>query len=137
MDTSLDETGSGDRVDEIFTHMKSALQDLATEISREMKDLKGGESLRERKFVSVETEAGGYRYILTVLSAGEKTGLTKREAEIADLVARGLPNRAIAEHLMIARPTVAVHLRSIYRKWSVRSRTQLARRFLVGGTSRN
>ena len=43
-------------------------------------------------------------------------GLTPREVEVLRLLARGLPNKAIAEHLVIAPKTVANHIEHIYVK---------------------
>ena len=53
--------------------------------------------------------------------------LTDRENEIAELVARGLQNKEVAEELGIARATVVSHLRKVFIKMRVRNRTELAR----------
>lgn len=52
--------------------------------------------------------------------------LTPREFEIAQLVARGKTNRAIAAFLCVSQRTVENHLYSIYSKLNVSSRTELA-----------
>jgi DNA-binding NarL/FixJ family response regulator len=52
--------------------------------------------------------------------------LTKRELEIARLVASGLRNAEVAGQLYLAEKTVAAHLSNIYGKLEVRSRVQLA-----------
>ncbi|MET9913924.1 AAA family ATPase [Streptomyces sp. NPDC006476] len=52
--------------------------------------------------------------------------LTAREREIAELVAEGLSNQAIATKLYLSRRTVETHLSAIYRKTSVPSRSALA-----------
>ena len=49
--------------------------------------------------------------------------LTARETEILKLVAEGLGNREIAERLFLSRYTVECHVKHIYRKLAVRSRT--------------
>jgi pimeloyl-ACP methyl ester carboxylesterase len=52
--------------------------------------------------------------------------LTGRELEVADLVARGLTNQAIASRLAIAPRTAESHVENIRRKLGVRSRAQIA-----------
>lgn len=49
--------------------------------------------------------------------------LSKREGEILQLVADGLSNREIAEQLFLSRYTVESHVKHIYRKLAVSSRT--------------
>lgn len=50
--------------------------------------------------------------------------LSEREREVLQLVAVGQPNRAIAGSLVIAPSTVKMHLKNIYGKLGVHSRTQ-------------
>ena len=52
--------------------------------------------------------------------------LTKRELEIAALIAEGLSNRAVAEHLVISPRTVDGHVERILAKLGFGSRTQIA-----------
>ena len=54
-------------------------------------------------------------------------GLSKREVEILQGVARGLSNRAIARELWLSDQTVKFHLHNIYRKLGVSNRTEAAR----------
>ena len=77
-------------------------------------------------------EALDEHYILHKLTSQEvrATNLTPREYEVLYLVAEGLDNKQIAEHLTIALSTVNTHLNSIYRKLGVSSRTA-AMRFVV------
>ena len=51
--------------------------------------------------------------------------LTTREQEVVALVAKGLTNRQIAAHLVIAESTAETHLARIFKKLGLRSRTQL------------
>jgi DNA-binding CsgD family transcriptional regulator len=53
-------------------------------------------------------------------------GLSAREMEIAELVAEGLNNPAIARRLFLSRATVASHVASILRKLGFSSRSQIA-----------
>ncbi len=52
--------------------------------------------------------------------------LTGRELEVADLVAAGLTNHAIARRLSVAPRTAEAHVENIRRKLQVRSRAQIA-----------
>jgi DNA-binding CsgD family transcriptional regulator/GAF domain-containing protein len=56
--------------------------------------------------------------------------LTPRESEIAVLVADGLSDREIAEHLFLSRFTVHQHVKRIYRTLEVDSRVSLTRLLL-------
>ena len=51
-------------------------------------------------------------------------GLTTREVEVLRLLARGLPNKRIAERLVIARKTVDNHVEHIYSKIGVSNRAR-------------
>ena len=53
--------------------------------------------------------------------------LTAREREIADLVVQRLTNPEIAERIFLSTKTVESHLRNVFRKLDVSSRTELAR----------
>jgi non-specific serine/threonine protein kinase len=58
--------------------------------------------------------------------AGRSSVLTRRESEVAELVARGLTNREIAGQLYLSIRTVEVHVDHILSKLGFRTRTQLA-----------
>jgi DNA-binding CsgD family transcriptional regulator/tetratricopeptide (TPR) repeat protein len=64
--------------------------------------------------------------LLPVLESERADSLSKRETEVLELIQQGLSNRAIARALWISEATVKVHVRSIFRKLNVQSRTEAA-----------
>ena len=54
-------------------------------------------------------------------------GLTTREVEVLRLVSSGLTNRQLAEGIGVSTRTVDAHLRSIYAKLGVKSRSAATR----------
>lgn len=61
-------------------------------------------------------------------SAGnEGASLTTRERQVIELVAEGLPNKAIASRLGISARTIEGHLNHVFAKLGVSSRTELVR----------
>lgn len=52
-------------------------------------------------------------------------GLSNREAEVAELVSKGLSNKEVANQLFVTEKTVKFHLTNIYKKMNVKSRAQL------------
>ena len=65
--------------------------------------------------------------------AGSLERLTSRELEVLKLTAAGLTNRAIAGRLRLSPRTVDAHLRSIFTKLDVGSRTAATRYALDHG----
>jgi predicted ATPase/DNA-binding CsgD family transcriptional regulator len=64
-------------------------------------------------------------------AVGPAAVLTRREREIADLVATGLSNREVADRLFISKRTVDAHVEHIFGKLGISSRVQLT--VLVAG----
>ncbi len=63
-------------------------------------------------------------------SSKEMVGLTQREQEILSHLAKGYRYKEIAEALFISVETVRTHLRNIYEKLHVRSRTEAVLKYL-------
>jgi DNA-binding CsgD family transcriptional regulator len=56
-----------------------------------------------------------------------RSNLTASELRVARMAAEGMTNRAIAQALFLTENTIETHLRSVFRKAGIRSRSQLAR----------
>ena len=63
-----------------------------------------------------------------VQAAGLLDPLTRREIEMLRLIAAGLSNKEIAEHLYLTEGTVKVYTSTIYSKLGVRRRTEAVER---------
>src|SRR3954468_21884024 len=56
--------------------------------------------------------------------------LTNTERQVALLVAEGLTNAQVGQHMFLSRHTIDFHLRQIFRKLNVHSRVAMTRRVL-------
>ena len=72
---------------------------------------------------ALEYVAQTIEHLQGTLGAPLPAGLTTREAEVVVLLAEGLNNEDIASRLVVSPRTVHAHLRSIYRKLQVSTRT--------------
>jgi DNA-binding CsgD family transcriptional regulator len=80
----------------------------------------------DRMFPKAEAPEISSRPGLKTLSVEPSAGLSKREYDVYELLCRGLSNREIAGELFLSEKTVKVHLRHIYEKLGVKTRTQAA-----------
>jgi DNA-binding CsgD family transcriptional regulator len=95
------------------------------------------EPLREGLEVAVECGADALagRAHEELVAAGAKprrdptesrSNLTPSERRVAHMAAEGMTNREIAQALFVTENTIETHLRSVYRKLDIHSRSQLA-----------
>jgi DNA-binding NarL/FixJ family response regulator len=73
--------------------------------------------LRRLRTASIEQDASPQK-------PTETYGLTKRELETLELLARGFPLREVARILELSHHTIAAHVKSIYAKMAVNSRSE-------------
>jgi DNA-binding CsgD family transcriptional regulator len=75
-----------------------------------------------------ELSASGIRSAKTPDSRPRSVGLTAQEGAVARLVAQGLTNREVAAQLVVSLNTIEYHLKNVYSKLGITSRSQLAAR---------
>ena len=115
---------------DIATRLGSLLEQIEEDYGTEP-DLPTPEAAPE---VILDMQLDGMRYTLVRVAARHASiWLSPREAEIARLVARGLPNKAIAAILDISLWTVATYLRRLFLKLDVNSRAEMVARVLNEG----
>ncbi len=85
--------------------------------------------------VLVDTEVDGARYLLLRMRRPgfHRIQLSPREQEIVRMVAKGHPNKVIADVLNISSWTVCTHLRRIFAKLGVGSRAAMVAQLLELG----
>jgi DNA-binding CsgD family transcriptional regulator len=85
--------------------------------------------------VLVDAEVDGSRYLLLRIPKPNRTRiqLSPREQEIVRMVAKGHPNKVIADVLNISSWTVCTHLRRIFAKLGVGSRAAMVAQLLEMG----
>jgi DNA-binding CsgD family transcriptional regulator len=89
--------------------------------------------------ILIDTEVDGSRYLLLrmVKPSRGRVQLSPREQEIVRMVAKGHPNKVIADVLNISSWTVCTHLRRIFAKLGVGSRAAMVAQLLELGVLSN
>ncbi|QOI98721.1 MAG: winged helix-turn-helix transcriptional regulator [Flammeovirgaceae bacterium] len=80
-----------------------------------------GQKITRRKKVVVAASAGNFILNEEVLA---RTGISRREYEVLELVAQGLSNQQIADKLFISLNTVKTHMANLFLKLDAKRRTQ-------------
>jgi DNA-binding NarL/FixJ family response regulator len=82
-----------------------------------------GDALLDPSITRAVIEEFARRPLRTDL-AGKLEGLTPREREVLELLARGLSNAEIAARFVVSEGTVKTHVASVFRKLGLRDRVQ-------------
>jgi DNA-binding NarL/FixJ family response regulator len=96
---------------------------LVDEIAAPITDESARRSFRERAFEQIPHAGVASERRVEKQTFG---GLTRREREVAGLIAEGLSNRAIADRLVVSERTVETYASSILAKLGFTARTQIA-----------
>ncbi|MDQ2939290.1 MAG: AAA family ATPase [Actinomycetota bacterium] len=99
------------------------------QLARAEAELSACGALRYREQAAHELRRLGHRVAPAATQANNgqgALGLTPRQLEVAELVTEGKTNREIAGHLFLSEKGVESHLRRIFDKLDVRSRTAVA-----------
>jgi DNA-binding NarL/FixJ family response regulator len=99
-----------------------------TELLDALKDVHAGGSPMSSQ-IARKVVQNFYRNETSVNGAGEAVGLSGREREVLELLARGYLYKEIAEMLKISVQTVNTYIRRIYEKLHVRSRAQAVAKY--------
>jgi DNA-binding NarL/FixJ family response regulator len=108
----------------------------AAELAQAIRTVHAGETALAPRIASKMVDWLSRRQLYRTAEMQE--GLTEREVEILQVVAQGKSNREVGELLHISPHTVQVHLRNIYGKLGVSSRTEavayaLSQEWIRGG----
>ena len=120
--------------DQIFAALKAGAsgyllkRSTPGEIRQAIRDVRSGGAPMSAEIARRVVEA--FHQPASPTAAGaDAVRLSKRETEILEQLTKGLANKEIADRLDISVETVRVHLRRIYEKLHVHSRTEAAMKF--------
>ncbi len=115
------------------TRVHRALLQLVQSIAPQPCDLNAE---RQAEEILLDSEVNGHRYLLVRMPSVKRPRiqLSPREQEIVRMVAKGHPNKVIADVLNISSWTVCTHLRRIFAKLGVGSRAAMVAQLLELGT---
>lgn len=125
--------------DKIFEALKAGAsgyllkRSTPAEVRKAILELRGGGAPMSAEIARRVVEAFHKPAVTEGKAVVEGTQLTKRETEILDQLSNGLANKEIADRLGLSTETVRVHLKRIYDKLHVRSRTEAAIKYRESG----
>jgi DNA-binding CsgD family transcriptional regulator len=126
-----------------MVHSSEGEETFVTEVRRKLVDLIAGvtrgsaveQAEDTSEVILIDTDVDGFRYLLVRMprSVRPRVQLSPREQEIVRMVAKGHPNKVIADVLNISAWTVCTHLRRIFLKLGVGSRAAMVAQLLELG----
>ncbi|WKZ60415.1 MAG: LuxR C-terminal-related transcriptional regulator [Cyclobacteriaceae bacterium] len=84
-----------------------------------------GQKITRKKKVFVTPQSGEFKVNERILL---ETGISKREHEVLELMAKGLTNQEIADKLFVSLNTVKTHTANLFVKLEAKRRTQAIQR---------
>jgi DNA-binding CsgD family transcriptional regulator len=122
------------REDESDVPVKGLVRKLIAEAQRQVVTSAGNGGVSPAD-VLIDLEVDGMRCVISRAQkpASGPTVLSRRELEIARMIARGYPNKSIAAALDISSWTVCTHLRRSFSKLGVTSRAAMIARMAESG----
>lgn len=121
-----------DTQDEVFPKKEPLLECLVRQIAASNSNSVPQQAEQMLNEVIFEADIDGVHYYLVRCQprSNKQINLSPREQAIAKLVAQGLPNKSVGNQLNISPWTVATHLRRIFFKLGVTSRTAMITQLL-------
>ena len=119
--------------DQIFAALKAGAsgylikRSTPEEVRQAIRDVRSGGAPMSAEIARRVVEA--FHQPVPAANEIEDVKLSKRETEILEHLTKGLANKEIADRLDISVETVRVHLRRVYEKLHVHSRTEAAMKF--------
>jgi DNA-binding NarL/FixJ family response regulator len=120
--------------DQIFAALKAGAsgyllkRSTPEEVRQAIRDVRSGGAPMSAEIARRVVEAF-HQPIKSAGAGADEVKLSKRETEILEHLTKGLANKEIADRLDISVETVRVHLRRVYEKLHVHSRTEAAMKF--------
>jgi DNA-binding CsgD family transcriptional regulator len=116
------------------TPTENLIRKLVAKASSELEAI-GNEGNDRKGQVIIDIEIDGVHCLLTRLDKppAPRVSFSPRESEIARMVAKGYPNKTIAAALDISPWTVCTHLRRVFAKLHVSSRSAMVARLINAG----
>jgi len=105
------------------------LNSLLEQVDAQMRDSLRAEIEKSPVLAKVKQEGG--TFVLLHMPTSQVESLSDREKQVATLAGEGFKNDTIALKLGISSATVAAHLRKIFKKLNVTSRTELAYKIMA------